>query len=104
MESTRVFNGVPSLSMFTAKRKRWAHVSGPHAIDISMSKGDVNVAQADVDEDISLHLSLSAVVKMLFAESKYPDLCEGEFFAVSDILINHDREMVTVIGNVIKEV
>lgn len=101
METQKVFNGVPSLAYAKAEKRRWLLVRGPFAIDIDMD-GEDGMSEFDVDSDVKVHISLGKITRKLLLDGKYPELVEGELFAVSDVLVDEDKKRVTVVGNIIK--
>lgn len=108
-----VAKGTPSPVFIEAKAWSWKHVSGPHAIEvrntIALRANDpdgllVNGFIFEEDEDIDVRVDLGTITKILFAEKKYPELKENQVFTINNIMVDKDKNIITVVGNIIEKI
>ena len=100
--SNVIIEGVPSTVLLPARRNKWLHVSGPHTLDVGFFAlhGPLLVGY-DVAEDIDVLLDVGSITKALYETKKYPELEDNQVFSVRHILVDNDKKMVTVVGNIL---
>ena len=104
--------GTPTPSFMSAHSYDWKHIEGPFAIEVPFKKGDlidgvntvVNAVTNGVADDIDVRVNLGTVMKFMFSDSVYPKLEEGQFFAISDLLLDNKKGVLTIVGNIIENV
>jgi len=96
--SEKIIRGVPSTVLLPSLSNTWEHVSGPHAVDV-FGKDMVKFALA---ADLDVVIDLGQVTKSLFSANLYPELKSNEVFSVRNVIIEKDKDRVTIIGNVLK--
>jgi hypothetical protein len=105
--------GAPSPVLLEAKQWEWEHVSGPHTIELlntmEVFRGndeglELKCVEFDVADDIDALVWVGTITKALYSSGKYPKLLPGQVFALANILVDKEKNSVTIIGNVIKEV
>jgi len=108
-----VIVGTPTPLLLRASQWKWRHVAGPFSVDVPIN-GEVKVqntedaqrfrtAAFNVDEDIDVHVDLNTIVKILFLQALYPNLEEGQVFAISDLVLDRENNKLTVVGNVLEQ-
>ena len=97
-----VLEGVPSTVLLPPNRSKWRYISGPHAIDVGYFEGESAPVLYDLAEDIHTFVDVGWITKKLFEEGKYPKLEEDQVFSIRSIIIDRNKNILTVIGSVLK--
>jgi hypothetical protein len=107
----KVVKGTPTPMFLSAERRGWKHVKGPVAIDLNMQvdlptegklKTKFSIVEFDIAKDLHVRFDFGTLVKALFSGSLYPKLNQNEVFAISDLLVDKENGIVTIVGNVLE--
>lgn len=105
---SKVIKGTPTPLFIQSRQWSWEQVSGPHTIDLPLGENiegaEAKSVEFDLDADLDVRLNFGDVIKLMYTHSVYPALKEGEVFSVSDILVDKGGGVLTLVGNVIKQV
>lgn len=105
---SKIIKGTPTPLFIQSSQWSWEQVSGPHTIDIplgaSIEGGEAKPVEFDLDKDLDVRLNFGDVIKLMYTHYVYPALKDGEVFSVSDILVDKAGGVMTLVGNVIKQV
>jgi len=97
--------GVPSTVLLPAKRVKWKHISGPHAIEVSIhALHGAGLIAYDLAEDVDVLVDMGNITKALYEGGLYPDIEDTQVFSIRNVLVDNTKKTVTVVGNVLERV
>lgn len=99
------FYGVPSTILLPASREGWKYVSGPHVLDVGFhSLHGAGLVGYGLAEDVHVMVDMGNITKALYESGLYPYLMDNQVFSIRNILIDNDKETVSVVGHILERV
>ena len=110
MKSFNIIKGTPGPILLPAKSWEWVFIDGPFTLDIPREgvfvseedKEDFCAIRLEHSDDVDVWVDFGVITKSLFASKVYPDLGDTQVFSISSILLDEDKNLVTVVGNVLE--
>jgi hypothetical protein len=91
--------------LLPAKRGDWRLVSGPHALDLEFTDlQEEGIISYDVAEDVHVLFDLGTVTKALYKNNMYPDLTDKQVFSIRNIMVDNNKKLVTIVGNILENI